>query len=363
MPTTRGYDAARHRAALIDRSDRGRLTVAGSDRAGYLQGLLTNDIAALKPGQGCYAAYLTAQGRMIADLLVYELGDLMLLNMVRLVRDTVYARLDQLIFNEDVTVTDVTDRFGQIAVVGPEAAALLARTLENIPGAALASLPEHGSLRARSHPAAGEPLDVVLTRMTDVGVPGFDIYVEDAGRSDRAAAVQVQRSEAAAMITALEAGGAERLDEDDVETLRIEAGIPRFGRDMTEETIPLEAGIESRAISFTKGCYVGQEVIVRVLHRGHGRIARKLAGLVIDAGTGPESAPVSPAAPPAPPAPGTPVHAAGREVGHVTSAVFSPALQKPIALAYLHRDVLQPGTALSVGGARAVVTSLPFVGH
>src|SRR5919112_4714103 len=101
------YDAARHHAAFVDRSSRGRLVVSGADRASYLQGLLTNDVVALKAGEGCYAAYLTAQGRMIADLHVYELGDLMLLTTMGAVKDTVLAKLDQFIFSEDVQLGDV----------------------------------------------------------------------------------------------------------------------------------------------------------------------------------------------------------------------------------------------------------------
>src|SRR5262245_55149033 len=119
------YDAARRRAAFIDRSNRGRIVVTGRDRASYLQGLLTNDVVALAAGHGCYAAYLTAQGRMIADLHVYELGDVMLLDMAGDVKDTVMAKLDQFIFGEDVQLGDVTGTFAQIAVVGPASAAAL----------------------------------------------------------------------------------------------------------------------------------------------------------------------------------------------------------------------------------------------
>src|SRR5262252_2836305 len=114
------YTAARERAAFLDRSDRGRIVVSGKDRASYLQGLLTNDIAALRPGQGCYAAYLTAQGRMIADLWVYELGDVMLLRLLRDVKPTVLGKLDQFIFSEDVQLGDVTDTFIGVGVVGPK---------------------------------------------------------------------------------------------------------------------------------------------------------------------------------------------------------------------------------------------------
>ena len=132
------YDAARHRAASIDRSDRGRIVVSGADRASYLQGLLTNDVVALKSGQGCYTAYLTAQGRMISDLHVYELGDVMLLTMAGDVKDTVLAKLDQFIFSEDVQLGDVTGTFAQIAVVGPEAAQAVARVLGGVSADALA---------------------------------------------------------------------------------------------------------------------------------------------------------------------------------------------------------------------------------
>src|SRR5262249_43362818 len=141
--------------------------------------------------------------------------------------------------------------------------------------------------------------------------------------------------------------GAERLESVTDETLRIEGGIPAFHRDMDEETIPLEAGIESRAISFTKGCYVGQEVVIRVLHRGHGRVARRLVGLTFDGDHAP--------------APGTAITSGDREVGRVTSSAVSPALHTPIALAYLHRDFVEPGTRLAAEGASAIVTALPFV--
>src|SRR5436189_1142095 len=119
---SKAYQAARQRAASIDRSNRGRILVSGPDRASYLQGLLTNDIAALTAGTGCYAAYLTPQGRMIADLFVYELGDVMLLSLPETAKETVLAKLDQFIFTEDVKLGDVTDTFSQTAIVGPRAA-------------------------------------------------------------------------------------------------------------------------------------------------------------------------------------------------------------------------------------------------
>src|SRR5215831_15533242 len=142
------YQAARQRAAFIDRSTRGRLLVSGSDRASYLQGLLTNDTLALKAGEGCYAAYLTPQGRMISDLRVYELGDVILLSVPGDVKDTVLGKLDQFIFSEDVQLGDVTATFGQIAVVGPDAAGIVGELMDDVPVARLTALAEHGNMRS-----------------------------------------------------------------------------------------------------------------------------------------------------------------------------------------------------------------------
>lgn len=331
------YEAARRGAGLIDRSDRGRVVVSGQDRAAYLQGLLTNDIAALKPGEGCYAAYLTPQGRMIADLLVYELGDLILLTMAGDVTATVLGRLDQFIFSEDVQLGDVTGTFAQYAVIGPGAAKVAAEVLDGVSAELLSTLDEHANMRAL---AGGHP--VIVARVTDTGEPGFDVFVE--------------HGQAGALRTKLQQAGATPIDAATADTVRIESGVPLFRRDMDEDTIPLEAGIEGRAISLTKGCYVGQEVIIRVLHRGHGRVARKLVGLVLEGGS---------------PVPaGATVRSGDREIGHVTSATISPALDRPIALAYVHRDFVQPGTRVMVDDVAnvddvdhrpAVVTALPFV--
>ena len=140
------YDAARHRAAIVDRSDCGRIVVSGKDRASYLQGLLTNDIAALSPGDGCYTAYLTPQGRMISDLWIYELGDEMLIVLSRLMKDRVLTRLDQSIFAEDVQLRDASDTATSVAVVGPAAAEILGSVLTDLPAD---GLPCSGSMEIR----------------------------------------------------------------------------------------------------------------------------------------------------------------------------------------------------------------------
>jgi folate-binding protein YgfZ len=200
--------------------------------------------------------------------------------------------------------------------------------LTGVSSAELARLPEHGNLKARF----GDR-DVVVMQVTDTGEPGYELHVERAARP--------------ALVETLAAAGAVEVATSVAESLRIEAGIPRFHLDMDEQTIPLEAGIETRAISFTKGCYVGQEVIVRVLHRGRGRVARRLVGLTMQGD--------------ATPAHGVPVRQDGREVGRITSSAYSPALDRAIALAYVERDSSAPGTSTTVDGIPAIVTALPFV--
>ena len=327
MVSSDAYSAARQHAALIDRSDRGRLIVSGADRASFLQGLLTNDVVALKAGEGCYAAYLTPQGRMMTDVFVYELGDALLLTVPLEQRELVLTKLDQMVFSEDVQLGDVTTTFGTLAVVGPAAARLLSGLLSQSADELGGWLP-HANRRVQfqGHPA-------ILTRIIDTGEAGYDVHVE--------------RNHLDSLRAALLQAGAVEADAATIDAIRIEAGLPKFNRDMDDETIPLEAGIEERAISFSKGCYVGQEVIIRVVHRGHGRVARKLVGLIFDGVV-------------VPPA-GVPVSAAEREMGEVRSSAMSPALRRPIALAYLHRDFLAPGTVVSAGGQSATVVELPFV--
>lgn len=320
------YAAARDGAAFLPRH-RGRIVVSGRDRATYLQGLLTNDVVALAAGQGCYSAYLTPQGRMITDLWVYELGDVILLSMPLAAKETLLARLDQFIFSEDVQLGDVSDTFGAVAIVGPGSAAATSAAL-GVNAGVLAALPAGGNTRL-----AYEGDAAIVLGIDDLGEPGYELLVP--------------RERSGALEAALRAAGAVPLDEATADVLRIEGGVPLFGRDMDEDTIPLEAGIEGRAISFSKGCYVGQEVIIRVLHRGHGRVARRLVGLAFDAGVA---------------ASGTSLQIDGKEVGTVTSSAMSPALQRGIALGYVKRDFAAPGTRVaSADGLQAEVVALPFV--
>jgi folate-binding protein YgfZ len=329
------YRALRDGAGLVDRSERGRLRLTGADRRDYLQGLLTNDIAALGPGSGCYACLLTAQGRMISDMYVIETGGAILMDLERAVTARVGDHLEQFVFSEDVEVSDVSESSAQLGVFGPDAAQVVHRVFESAPAPAdLASL---GVLENRTASWSASPVTIV--RRDDLGGMGFDLWIE--------------AEHADALAAALRSAGALAVDPDAADVLRIESGRPLFGRDMTGDTIPLEAGIEDRAISLSKGCYVGQEIIIRVLHRGQGRVARRLVGLTLD----PESSV---------PVDSSPIRSGDREIGIVTSAVMSPAMGRPIALGYVHRDFVEPGVAVTVASGDqalpAVITRLPFVG-
>jgi folate-binding protein YgfZ len=321
------YHALTAGAALGAIAPRGQIAVAGKDRAAYLQGLLSNDIVALTPGTGCYAAWLTPQGRLVTDVHVLESGDMILLDVPADLVEAILQRLDQFLFAEDVQLGDLRGALQGVWIHGPRAAEMLETSCRV---AGLAGFADHQNTRGTFD---GSP--VVIARIDQLGVPGYCVFIEPA--------------RAAALAAALREAGAADASPEALEAARIEAGTPLFGIDMDTETLPLEAGIEQRAISFTKGCYVGQEVIIRVMHRGHGRVAKKLVTLRVEGH--------------AVPGRDTKAFAGGREVGRVTSSVSSPRFG-PIALAYLHRDSLAPGTRieLELGESRvaAIVAARPL---
>jgi len=322
-------------AVVVARADRGVIRVSGAERATWLQGLLTNDIVALAPGQGCYSAWLSPQGRLITDALVLAEDDAVTLEVPGPIGDDLYRRLDAAIFAEDVLLTDEGGVWTSLGVHGPDAARIVSRTLHAADGAnpatdetTLSSWPEFANAAL---PDAGR-----LFRHDPYGVPGFTL--------------RVPRAAADGWTSRLRLAGAPVVAPADLEWARIEAGRPEFPLDMDTDTIPLEAGIEDRAISFTKGCYVGQEVIVRVVHRGGGRVARRLVGLRLTGA--------------AVPAPRAAIRQGAREVGHVTSAALSPRLGHPVALGYVRRDAVEPGTTLTVDcdgtSVPATVSALPI---
>ena len=296
------YRHIREDAAIGAIAPRHQIAVAGPDRATYLQGLLTNDIPALSAGTGCYAAWLTPQGRMLTDMHVLESGELILLDVPAETADATRERLEQFIFTENVQVELLAGKLTGVWIHGPKAPAVV----EGVMGmSGLAGWRDYQHTQS-------------VARIDQLGVPGFGLYLEPSRERD--------------LIAALIQAGAREVSHEAIEAARIEAGYPVFGIDMTDDTIPLEAGIEERALSMSKGCYVGQEVIIRVLHRGHGRVARKLVTLRIDGAV---------------PQRGARLFAADRDVGFVTSAAVSPRLGT-IAMGYVHRDFLTPGTTLDL---------------
>ena len=325
MTLAEEYRALKEKAVMGTVAPGSPIAVRGKDRKEYLHGLLTNDIRGLIPGRGCYAAWLTPQGRMLTDLHVFDLDDMVLLDVPVQLSAATLQRLDRSLFSEDVQLSDLSHVLTPVWVHGPAAA-------ETVQKALAVSAPDSWLDYQNERLEFGGG-SVVLVRVDQLGVPGFGIYVDPAHEDD--------------LRRALDAAGAPQVDPATIETARIEMGYPLFGVDMTEDTIPLEAGIEDRAISLTKGCYVGQEVIIRVLHRGHGRVVRRLVGLRLAAM----------------PSRGAKIFAGDREIGWVTSAASSPRLG-PIALGYVHRDFVTAGIEVSVespdGRVAAVVSERPI---
>jgi len=314
MFSTEGYQALRHGAGIVLRGDRGVLAVTGADRMTWLQGLLTNDVLAVPMGGVQYSVYLTPQGRMITDLRVVNLPDRALLDVPGSLAESLQDRLDRLLFSEDAQVTNVSQQTTIVDIHGPLAPAVITQIESDVA--------RYGAVVADSA----------------FGIPGYSLFVSMA--------------DAEVVADRLVAHGGQRTTLETLDILRVEAGRPAFLIDMDEHTIPLEAGIEDRAISYTKGCYVGQEVIVRVMHRGHGRVAKRLVGLRLSKGVLPE--------------PGSVIVGNGREIGQITSAVWSPLLESGIALGYVHRDFAAVGTTVLVRlpqdeTLQAEVSDLPFV--
>lgn len=309
---------------MAEVASRGQIAVSGRDRASYLHGLLTNDVQGMRAGQGCYAAWLTAQGRMTTDMYVLESGDMMMLDVPSAQTESILARLDQFIFTEDVQLANLSDDMTAVGVHGPHAPALVARVLSATDD--LNAWPECHNARL-----AFGAVPVVVVRIDQLGGPGFTLYVARSSERD--------------VRYALEQAGVRAVSADAVTAARIESGYPVFGIDMDDQIIPLEVGIESRLISFTKGCYPGQEVIIRVLHRGGGRVVKKLVGLRVEEGSTLPSRSV--------------VQVDGKDVGFVTSGARSPQLGS-IALAYVHRDFIEPGSRVSTVAGAATVSALPF---
>ena len=304
------YVAITHGCGLIDNSERGKLALTGSDAKSFLQGQVTNDIEALVAGAGCYAAFLTPKGKMLGDLRVLDTGDELLLDTERSALQELFNMIRRFSVGYEVELHKRTLERGLLTLIGPSAA--------EITGAGRLGRGEHAHAAARLGDA-----DVRLIRTAT----GIDVLC---------AADDLDTVRAALL-----GAGAVEVAPEAAEILRVEQGRPRYGVDLDDSVIPQEAGLNERAVSFTKGCYVGQETVARLFYRG--KPNRQLRGLVL----------VSPLPV------GTELTYEGKAVGRITSVASSPRFG-PIALAILRREA-PVGAFVSTGSsAVAEVVELPF---
>ncbi len=317
------HRAVRESAGYFDFSFRTLLSLKGPTRAKFLHRIVSNDILSLAPGQGTYAALLNPQGHILADFRVYCAEDSLLISTDADLREKTLQGLKRYVIGERLEFEPL--ELYALAVQGRQSRALCARALQlEIP-----SLDEYAHISAEF---AGTSLRVARASWT--GEEGYELWTDAAGLASAWQALGAAAEEFAARPCGTRA----------LESLRIEAGMPRYGQDLGEDTLPLEANLFA-ALSFNKGCYVGQEIVERSRSRGH--VNWKLVGLFVEAA--------------APPAAGEALSAQDKAAGEVTSACLSPTLGKNLALAYVRREFSAPGTTLQLAsGAAATVTALPF---
>lgn len=322
------YRVLRDAAGLIDLSQRALLQFTGPDRLSFLQGMLSNDLRSLNPFDGQYSAILTQQGKVIADVRVLCAINSFYLDLWENLKDKVIGHFQRYLVADDVEISDRSADYTFLAVHGPSAETVLQKLLGDSP------LPT----RPKQHAMIDiEGAAICVVRDDRGGNPGFDLVVPGANAINTAHALTQTGRQFSAAWAGVEAQN----------ILRVENGIPRYGLDFNENNLLLEVGIDD-AVSFTKGCYLGQEIVERIRSRGH--VNKKLCGLVLDGSS--------------PAAGGDSIHTDGRVVGTITSSVLSPRLNRPIALGYLGKEHWNPGTVVSVehNGSmiRGTVSELPF---
>jgi tRNA-modifying protein YgfZ len=303
-----GYEALRHGAAILDLTPRGRILARGRDRARLLHNLTSNEVKKMTPGAVGYAFLLSPQGRVQADLYLLSFADHFLIDTEPELREKALQHIKRYIIADQVELEDVTSATACIGVEGPGAAAILAQIGAPAPD-------------DYTHTAWGEN---TVAGITATGQPGARIYCAAA--------------EANEINAKLQAAGAQPASADDARTVRIENGRPRYGEDIHEKSLPQETQ-QMHAVSFTKGCYLGQEIVERIRAQGH--VNKKLVRLEIE-GT-------------EPPPSGTKATSNADAAGELTSAVYSPQSGKIAALAYLRTQFTAPGTEVLVAERAAVV--------
>jgi glycine cleavage system T protein len=316
--------AVRNASGIFDFSFRGKFQMKGRDHAKLLQRLMSNDVKKLTPGQGTYATLLNAQGHIVVDLRLYCADGSFLVDVEADLRDKAIQSIRRYIIADQVEIEPL--ELYAVAFQGPTARGLLEKTLH-------IDLPEMNELDHFATNYAGFPVHVM--RATSTGEEGYEVWANAAGMEAIWGAACGQAPSYDTLPCGFEA----------LESLRIEAGIPRYGSELGEDVIPLEAGLLN-ALSFNKGCYIGQEIVERARSRGH--VNWKLTGITAGA-----DQPLSP---------GQKAVVEGRDVAEITSACLSPTLGKNIALAYVRREFTEPGAKLTFqSGITAEVVALPFV--
>jgi len=307
--STNGYAALRENAAWLDLSGRAKIRASGEDRARLLHAMTTNQVQTLQPGEGCYAFFLNAQGRILADVNLLCFEDHFLLDTEPQTRTKVYEHLDRYIIADDVTLEDETDRVATIAIEGPKAGAAMAKLGAPQPVAPCSSAPwSYGT----------------VARLDTTGRGGFFLMIPI--------------DEKQAVISQLVEAGIPAATAEDARVVRIESGRPRYGEEITERYLVQETD-QLQAVNFGKGCYLGQEIVERV--RSRAQIHRVLRRLEIDTSE--------------PPAAGTKLKSGDAEAAEIASAVCSPALEKTVALAYVRTQFAEPGTPITLDGVSARV--------
>ncbi len=323
------YRAVRSAVGLIDLTHRGLLQFTGADRVSFLQGMLSNDVKALKPFAGQYTALLTQQGKVIADARVLCSLNSVYLDFWETLKTKILDHLNRYLVADEVEIADRSQEYGMLSVQGPKAEALLKEIVGQ------SELP----LQASHHAMATiEGAAVCVVCASDTGESGYDLIIPRAHLSTTAKLLtEVGKSFGAAWV-----------GEEAHNTLRIETGVPRYGIDFSEDNLLLEVGLKD-AVSFTKGCYLGQEVVERIRSRGH--VNKKLVGLLL----GPSEIASA----------GDAILVGAADVGQITSAVRSPALKRTIALGYIQKEFWAAGTTVLIRHdtvqTQATVTDLPFV--
>ena len=306
-----GYEALRRGAAWMDLSARGRIAVRGRDRARLLHNLTTNEVKKLPPGFGCYAFLLSPQGRIQADLTLLAFDDHILLDTEPELRDKIAEHIRRYIVADQVELEDVTATTCAIALEGPESAQVLEKAGGPAPGGDYQHLPWN------------EAGDATVACINLTGQPGFRVYAAAGATYE--------------IVRRLVEAGAQPATEEDARLVRLENGRPRYGEDIRDTSLPQETG-QMHAVSFSKGCYLGQEIVERIRAQGH--VNRKLVRLRLDS-TVPAGAKLT---------------ADGAEAGEITSSVYSPAQSSAVALAYVRATHAAPGQHLTTGDIPAVVT-------